>query len=116
MDRITRPLIPEDAKRWERISTLSIRVNKYLLWVPVLPTLFYATSMQTYLKLVGLSKTLPGFILIFGLLSYTLVYALSFALSPRYHEKREYIKSIAISLSPLTCIILAVTGHLLLPH
>jgi hypothetical protein len=103
-------------QRKEHISAICLKINKYLLWIPVLPSLIFATGMQANLKVLGLIRTLPGFMLIFGLLSYTFVYALSFALSPKYYEKHQYTKSSVISLSPLACLILAVTGHVLLFH
>jgi hypothetical protein len=114
MNGSTRLFDTSPNQRQEHISAICLKINKYLLWIPVLPSLFFATSMLAYLKMLGLIRTLPGFMLIFGLLSYTLVYALSFALSPKYYEKQQYTTSIAISLSPLACIILAAAGHFLI--
>ncbi len=73
MNGTTRSFDEFTNQRKEHISATCLKINKYLLWIPVLPTLLFATSMLSYLKLLGLVKTFSGFILIFGLMSYSLV-------------------------------------------
>ena len=114
MNGTTRSFEEFTNRRRERIAEICLKINKYLLWIPVLPSLIFANGMFTYLKTLGLAKTFSSFLLIFGLLSYTLVYAVAFALSPKYYEKRQYTKSAFVSLSPIACIIIAALGHALL--
>jgi hypothetical protein len=104
----------EDSPLKKRAAFISIRINKYLLWIPVLPALLFSTNMIAYLRLAGINNTFPANLLMFGLLSYPVVYAVSFALSPRYEEKQEYNISIAISFSPFLSVLMSAAGYLMI--
>jgi hypothetical protein len=95
---------------------MCIKINKYLFWIPVFPMLFLATSEGVAIKLLGMQYTLTALALMVGLLSYPVVYALSFVLAPRYIEIGRFNVAIAVSLSPLLSMLLAFSGFLAMPH
>jgi hypothetical protein len=113
---IRTPRIPpvENESLEKRAAFISMRINKYLLWIPVLPALLFSPSIITYLRMAGINNTFPANLLMFGLLSYPVVYAVSFALAPRYEEKGQFSLSIAISFSPFLSVLMAATGYLVI--
>jgi hypothetical protein len=98
------------------MANICMKISKYFLWIPVFPALFLATSENVAIKILGIQHTLPALLLMIGLLSYPVVYAVSFALAPKYNEIHRYNVSIAVSLSPLVSLLLALAGYLNMPR
>lgn len=99
----------------ERLAKIGLAINKYILPIPIIPFLFFATSIMTEFRALGVQKTWPAVTLMIGLLAYPLMYAFSMVLAKKYYEQQKYAVSLMMGLSPLVFMVMAAIGFMSAP-
>lgn len=115
MNESTRASDTEGNHRKKRLARIGLAINKYVLFIPLIPSLFLAASEVVAVREAGLQRTMPATMLMVGILAYPLVYVFSMVLSKKYFEQKLYNKSLIASLFPVVVILIAAVGQIMMP-
>lgn len=115
MDIKSQPSDSSENQRKERFAKMGLKINKYVLFIPLIPSLFLATSEVIAVRAAGLQRTLPATMLMTGILAYPLVYVFSMVLSKKYYEDKRYDRSLVVGLSPIAVLLIAAIGQIMMP-
>lgn len=102
----------EEESAEKRFAQLSLKINKFVLSLPLLVVFFLLFPDNPVLKR-DVEKSVGMLMIGAGLLSYPLVFAVGRTLAKQFFERSEFRRSVYLSWSPVVCIFLVVFGYVL---
>jgi uncharacterized membrane protein len=115
MDSETNSADLRENRGMERVAKIALKINKYLLPIPIIPFVLMSTTEVVALSSAGLQRTFPATMLVLSIMAYPIVYVFSMVLAKKFYEQKSYQKSVITGLSPVVLLILAAAAQLMMP-